>query len=534
MDDEACCGTGVLRTALEKTFEEAPIGMAIVAPDGRFLHANVSFAELVGYTPTELTNLTFQAITHPEDVAVDVGLLRQLAAGEIQRYRLEKRYRRKNGTFVEAYLSVSVVREDDGSPRFYLSQIIDTSDIKRAERQERFLADAAATFNSTLDFEKALRLVAQLAVRDVADCCFIDIEDGVEFHRLEVAGRDPEHASSWDVLCRVDPAWRSLTRDTLESGRTVLLESVSDEVIRRAARDEDHLRALRALQVTSFLSVPLFGGGGTILGAIAFLTSRGSRSYTPADARFAERLAHLASLAIENARLYTIATHATKVRDEALAMVAHDLRSPLNRILLHAQKLQRDPGRSEQSERSASIVERAVTQMSSLLRDLLDAARLDEHALPVDKKPIPAEDVIAEAAESQRAAAQSASVDLAVEVAAPAGEVNADRGRLLQVLDNLVGNAIKFTPSGGQVRLGASQEGTEVVFQVRDTGRGIPADEVPHLFDRFWQADEKRHQGTGLGLAIAKGIVEAHGGRIWVDSVPGRGSAFYFTIPRAP
>ncbi len=112
-------------------------------------------------------------------------------------------------------------------------------------------------------------------------------------------------------------------------------------------------------------------------------------------------------------------------------------------------------------------------------------------------------------------------------------EVWADADRLLQILENIIGNALKFTKPGGRVTVGVSRQNSQVLFRVSDTGPGIEPEDVPHLFDRFWQARKARRQGAGLGLPIVKGIVEAHGGRVWVESVPGRGSTFFFTIPAA-
>lgn len=534
MSDEACDSAGLLRTVIDKTIDEAPIGMAIVAADGRFLRVNRALCDLVGYTQAELTGLTFQSITHPEDLDKDLELVARLARGEIPRYRLEKRYLRKDGSCVDVVLSVSVVREDGGSPRFFISQVEDATEQKRSERQERFLAEAAATVAETLDFEESMKRVAEIAVREVADYCIIDVEDGEDFRRAKVAGRDPARQWAYDTLSGVDPGQPSLLHHTLVEGRVELLQSPSDDVLAARAQSKAHLEALRALEIRSMASVPLLVRDGRRLGAIGFLATEGRRPYTEADLRFAERFAKQAALSIDNARLYAIALHATKMRDDVLAMVAHDLRNPLNRILLHAQGLRRDPGRSTQAERCSVVIERAVGQMNSLIRDLLDAARIDELGLAVETTTVSADELLVEAAESLRAIAQGSSVDLGVEIAAPAGDVRADRGRVLQVLDNLIANALKFTPAGGQVRVGAWRSGDEVVFRIRDTGRGIGPDELPRLFDRFWQARKTRAHGAGLGLAIAKGIVEAHGGRIWVTSKPGEGSSFHFTIPCAP
>jgi signal transduction histidine kinase len=153
--------------------------------------------------------------------------------------------------------------------------------------------------------------------------------------------------------------------------------------------------------------------------------------------------------------------------------------------------------------------------------------------LTVNREPIPAAELVTEAVEMQRPLATSADLEIQLEIERDVPEIWIDRQRLFQVFENLIGNAIKFTQAGGRITVGASSADREVLFWVKDTGCGIDAENMPHVFDRFWQAASRaRRLGAGLGLPITKGIVEAHGGRIWVESTPGRGSAFFFSIPR--
>jgi signal transduction histidine kinase len=171
--------------------------------------------------------------------------------------------------------------------------------------------------------------------------------------------------------------------------------------------------------------------------------------------------------------------------------------------------------------------------MNRLIQDLLDVTRMEAGQLVIEQARLTAEQVAAEAVEAEEPLAASASVELRLDVTRGLPEVWADRERLLQVLENLIGNALKFTRAGGRIVIGAEPRGAEVLFWVKDTGTGIAAEDVPHLFDRFWQARTGGKLGAGLGLPIVKGIVQAHGGRVWVESAPGQGSTFFFTIPTA-
>ena len=179
------------------------------------------------------------------------------------------------------------------------------------------------------------------------------------------------------------------------------------------------------------------------------------------------------------------------------------------------------------------MVHRAAERMNRLIQDLLDVRRIDSGRMAIELRAEAVDGLLKEAMDMLRPLATAASLELDCDVDRTLPRIAADSARVLQVLSNLVGNAVKFTPAGGRVRLRAEPADREVRFSVSDTGTGIPADQLPHIFGRFWQGTSVDRRGIGLGLAIAKGIVEAHGGRIWVESEVGTGSQFIFTLPIA-
>jgi signal transduction histidine kinase len=189
-----------------------------------------------------------------------------------------------------------------------------------------------------------------------------------------------------------------------------------------------------------------------------------------------------------------------------------------------AEAIQRDA-------RPAEVILKAGDRMQHLIRDLLDVSLVEAGTLGLERAPLSVRELVAETVENERVLASSASLELQVDLEPELPAVWADRHRLEQVLENLIGNAIKFTPVGGRVTVGAGRRPREVLFWVSDTGRGIGPEALPHVFDRFWQVRREARAGAGLGLAIARGVVDAHGGRIWVESTPGKGSIFFFTIP---
>lgn len=224
------------------------------------------------------------------------------------------------------------------------------------------------------------------------------------------------------------------------------------------------------------------------------------------------------------------ARQAVSDREDMMAIVSHDLRSPLTAILLNAGYIRR---KAPAVARQVDSIERAGLQMQQLIADILDVNRARQGHLTLQVAPAAVGDVVTEAVDTLRPQAAIKGLQLAEEVPPGIGTVMADRRRLLQVLSNLIGNAIKFTPERGTVTVTATVAGAELVLTVSDTGPGIPLDQQAHVFDRFWQSRraERQGAGSGLGLAIAKGIVEAHHGRIAVRSVPGEGATFTVTLP---
>ncbi|WP_167784633.1 sensor histidine kinase [Ramlibacter rhizophilus] len=529
-------GEAALRESEERfrlTFDEAPIGMA--GTDGRFLRVNKVLCEIVGYTAEELTGLTFQAITHPEDLDSDLALAGQLARGEIPRYTLEKRYLRKDGSIVHIRLSGSVLRDAQSRPLHFIAQVEDVTERWRTEQAQQFLAELGPALDSSLDCEQILDRVVALTTRTLADACIVI--DACADERLlhkRAACRDPARQRMVEPVLHLtlDPAGPHLLANVMRARQATLLRHPSDESLAALSQTPEHLRLLRALEIASLVAVPLVVAGH-VIGAVALIASAGSREHDARDLLLVGQLGSRMALAMANARLYRMASEASQRRDEVLAIVAHDLRNPLNVIATQAALLRRAQHRQAIESAIAGTIGSAAVRMTRLIEDLLDISRIEAGQLSVHAAPLDTLTLLREYLAAQQAPAQAAAIALRLDAPPQLAPVRADRDRLFQVLDNLVGNALKFAGDGGQVTLGAEEREGEVLFWVHDTGPGIPAEHLPHLFDRFWQAHRARRDGAGLGLPIAKGIAEAQGGHMGVDSAPGQGARFFFTLPRA-
>lgn len=240
----------------------------------------------------------------------------------------------------------------------------------------------------------------------------------------------------------------------------------------------------------------------------------------------------------EENRLQLVMEHAARqsaedqvrARDDVLAVVSHDLRNPLFAIATLAHRLAK-PMEEEKRAACVAAVQRSVERMNHLIEDLLDVSRIEANQFHIKREPVDLQAVLADIGDSFADWPGRDQVLLTVDVEPAVGSVQGDSFRLQQVLSNLITNAFKFTPAGGSIQVQVARRTDDVLVAVRDTGTGISPEDQMHLFDRFWQADRRDRRGAGLGLAISKGIVEAHGGRIWIESTKHRGTSCLFTLP---
>lgn len=270
-------------------------------------------------------------------------------------------------------------------------------------------------------------------------------------------------------------------------------------------------------------------GSDSLLGAICLQSP--DPSPTPAERSRLPQLAVHAAAAISERTAHDDLMRSLRARDDVLGIVAHDLRNPLNVIAAASSSLhQRLPDLL--SRRPIERIMRATQRAEHLIRDLLDISAIESGQFSIEKRQLDTANTILASTESQQGLAASSSVILASDLSPELPGVDADEERILEVLENLIGNAIKFTLPGGTVTVGANEEEAHILVWVRDTGPGVPPEQLPHLFDRFWQGAKGDRRGAGLGLTICRAIVEAHGGRIWAESVVGEGTTVKFTLPK--
>lgn len=428
---------------------------------------------------------------------------------------------------------------------------------RRFERQRAFLARAMETFASSLDYLTTLSRVAELAVPELADWCTVDIlEPGaLEPRQLAVAHIDPHKVAYAREIGQRYPADRNATSgapQVIRTGVSELYPDIPMALVEAAAKDAEHLRILRELKLESAMIVPLLREGGRPIGAMSFIYADSGRRYSAEDLSFAEDFARRAVLAIDNARaaseveaarareqaMRERAELASVAKDHFLATVSHELRTPLNVILGWAVVLrEREQELGPEVQRALSVIERNARAQARLIEDVLDLSRISSGKLSLNLGPVHIGEAVRMAALNLRPAAEAKGIALIVEgaIEQPQLMINADGDRVQQVLWNLLTNALKFTPKGGSIAISVERVGSEIRVRVKDTGEGMSAAVLPHVFEPFRQADAsttRRHGGLGLGLSLVNQIVAAHGGTVEASSPgTGHGSTFLVRLP---
>jgi PAS domain S-box-containing protein len=439
---------------------------------------------------------------------------------------------RADGTEFPADASISKLVLPDGI--LFTVVLRDVTDRKRAEEDERFLVGASSELAQSLDFDAATQMVADLPVPRLADACIVDVvTTGDALRRVISTRQRPELTAALRALAERPLTWDSPSPiiDAIRRRRRELVPALDAEWL-EANEDPAMIPHWRALGARSLLTLPLVAGDEAF-GAVTLIAVDPAREFS-ADARtLADKFAATAATTLENARLYGVAQRATRARDEVLGIVSHDLRNPMSAIAMCARVLQENPP-NDPAERSQLLgtIRESTEWVNRLIQDLLDVANIERGRLSLELEPQDPAQIALQARHMFEVEATQHGIALDVDVPTNLPMVAADGARIVQVLGNLLRNAIKFTPNGGRIVVAVGRGESGVVFSVRDSGSGIAVGNQARVFDRYWQSsDGSRTRGTGLGLSIAKGIVEAHGGSIWLESTPGRGTTFSFSVP---
>ncbi|MBI2394161.1 MAG: PAS domain S-box protein [Deltaproteobacteria bacterium] len=537
-DDETRQGEARCRAV----FESGIVGVAEWEAGGAITDANDAFLQMLGYDRGDLEagRLRFRELTPPEYQTLTSENVRRLKETGVLAPS-EKQYVHKDGHRVDVMISSVTL---DAKRERGIALVLDISKRKRLERErarsiERLnvLAEASKVFAaSSADLEGLLQTIARVMADQVGDGCGA---------RVAIA---EEHAINLIASHHRDPRADALLKELLASSPRRIAEGIHARVVATNApvfvphgapealgsvADPHYRPYIEAYRPHSVIFVPL-SARGRVLGSLGVLRDVTKEPYDEQDLALVVDLAERAALAIENARLFREAQTAVRAREELLAIVSHDLKSPVATIRSAAAMLLARPLSGDDAARKlVDTVRRSTDRMERLIGDLLDMASIQVGRLSIHAQEHDAASLLGEAATSNEPLAIEKGIRLIRDHALGNARVVCDRERVLQALSNLLGNAIKFCGQGACIALRAALHPDFVCFSVVDTGPGIPESDLAHIFEPYWSADRHAAKGSGLGLFITKGIVEAHGGRLWVESEIGAGTAFHFTLPRA-
>ena len=397
-----------------------------------------------------------------------------------------------------------------------------------AQRRATFLLDSSVMLTSSLEYERTLSRLAALTVERVADFCVIALT-GDHATSVPVALANADRAK----LEVASSCWQALeirdmlgVRDVERFGRSRLHEQLPPAAISCLA---EHMRNTEPLDWSSALVVPLVARE-RVIGSLTWIASQTRPAYDVSDLDTAEDLARRAAAAVDSARLYMEAQEAIRVREELLGIVSHDLRSPLSGVVLRCSALIELFGVDPTVRPHIDAIKRCTDSMTRMLRDLMDFVESRTTGLRVETAAVRVSELLNGALDLNAAIAGERRLRVDLDEAAQQLAVICDRERVLQIFSNLIGNAIKFTPAAGSITLRAERAGNEVRFAVADTGCGMNEQELRSIFQKYWQKRRNKGAGIGLGLYIVQTLVEAHGGKVWVQSAPQAGSTFFFTL----
>lgn len=548
-----------LSNRLEVILENVADGISVQNRDGELLFANGAAARMCGFSCTAaLLAAGPAAIRASMDFLDEQGApfdLEQLPGRQVLRggqgeaATIQFRYR-DTGEYRWVSIRATAVLGSDGLPELAVNIWHDVTEARRRRAQDTYLTQATSVLASSLEFQSVLGSLARLLVPGLADWCVIHLLEHGQLVPMAVAHVDPEKVTAAQDYQRrypPNPEQPGGVWQVLRTGTAALYEHLNAELVASGARDAEQLRILTSIGMQSVLIAPIWSRG-QVSGTMSLVSTASGRHYDRSDVLLAEELGRRVGISIVNSLLFVAekqareqlevtarrAEEANRVKDEFLATVSHELRTPLNAIVGWSFLL-RERMADPEATKGLDVIHRNAQAQSKLIDDILDVSRIITGKLRLELEPTDLASVIRHAIEVVRPSAAAKRIAIVFPSDRVDSTLLADSARLQQVVWNLLSNSVKFSDAGATITVQLERRGTELVTTVRDTGRGIAADFLPLVFDRFKQADgstTRRVGGLGLGLSIVRHLVEQHGGEVSVHSAGlGQGSTFTFSLP---
>lgn len=477
----------------------------------------------------------FNDMIHPEDKKLTAKTFNDKLK-TTDNVELEFRIIRPDGSIRWIYSKAQVFFDEKRRPIRSVGINIDITERMQQQVNLRFLAEAGKILGSSLNYETTLSQVAKLAVPQVADWFGIDILDEKgNLKQIAVGHKDPTKIKWAREMRKKYPPDMNSPRGlpyVLKTGKSELYPFITEQMLEMTARDKEHLKYIKEIGLTSVMIVPLFAEKKPI-GAITFVSSETKRQFTKEDLAIAEELAHRASLAIENAKLYKSAQDAITLRDDFISVASHELKTPITSVKIFTQVLLKhaELNSDEKAIKSLNKMDKQVDKLTELVYNLLNIAKIQSGRMEFSKKTFDFDQMVHESVDVLQ---HMTTKHQLIIVGKTNKTFTGDEDRIGQVLSNLISNAIKYSPQAEKVVITLTAKNDQIGVAVQDYGIGMAKQHLNKIFNRFYRvsgATDKTFPGLGIGLYISDEIIKRHGGKLWAESKPGKGSTFFISLP---
>lgn len=521
-----------------RVLEVNPDGILLADDTGRFTFANEAASQILG---VPLDSILGRPCDYPgwelrgargQTFGPEMPFRRVLRTGAPE-FEVELTVDRPNGT--RTILSMNLGAIGDVETRGVIASFRDITGRKRVEEHQRLLVEAGRLLAGSLDYQRTLRTVAQLAVPEFADWCVVDIVEPGGTRRLGTAHRDPARLDELTQLAQRFPphsfSGQPIT-NVVRTGGLVFIPEVTEEQLRKDGVAQDYVRVITQLGVRSVICAPLIARGEP-LGALTFV--RSERRYEEEDLPCAGELASHAGLAIDNSRLFEQAQESSRAKSTFISVMSHEFRTPLTTIVGYTELLTSELGGplTDKQRDQLARIRASAWHLTGVIDEILTFSRAEAGRERVQRVAVDLADLTPRVTSLFEPAATAKDLTVHVELPPEPLVVNTDAQKVRQILFNLVSNAVKFTERG-DVWVRLRRDDQRVVLEVQDTGVGIASEHREKIFESFWQVESgatRTASGTGLGLTITRRLAQLLGGNVELDSEPGVGSLFSVTLP---
>jgi PAS domain S-box-containing protein len=519
-------------------------GIAIINIDTTYRFVNEAYAKIYGYgSPDELIGRSWHLLHPSEEVLRIRDVVTPISRRE-RHWKGESTGLRKDGSRFPQEVSITQISSSDEAG--VMSVVRDITVRKQLEERALLCSSISKILMESMDYEEILKRCANLSIPSFADACVITLGDRSGLIEKVAVGANRELSIFSSLLADLPfkISQKHCHKHVLDTQSLEFIRHVTPEILAGLFPDPALRQEFEDLEIVSYIVTPLCVRN-RFLGAVGFFRTKWrdpsffQDHFDEHDVELAQDLTVRMALAVDNASLLRETQSAVSAREDLMASVSHDLKSPLSSISVSAEMINRiAQGNSESAKfiKLSEAIRVSVDRMMTLIRELLEIEKIRGGTVSVERKLIRADELIEGALLVFESLAKQKGIQVVQNFPSRPIWFHGDRDRLLQAFSNLLANSLKFTPGGGTIRISAELLDREVRFAVSDTGQGINKEDLPRIFDRYYQAKAGlkkpfHYEGTGLGLAITRAIVEAHGGSIWAQSKPGVGSRFSFTIP---